>query len=129
MVTDTRFASADDRRVNAPLLTGILDMVFARKSLSEWRMILDAAGLTFGVVGTAAEIAKDPQALAAGILRPLAETGMMTVDSPFTLTGSEKVPVQQAPGYGEHSRAILRAAGYSDAEISSLRAAGTIAGA
>ena len=93
-------------------------MVFARKTLAEWRAILDAAGLTFGVVGTVAEIAKDPQALAAGILRPLADTGMMTVDSPFTLTGSEKVPVERAPGHGEHSRAILREAGYSDEEIS-----------
>jgi crotonobetainyl-CoA:carnitine CoA-transferase CaiB-like acyl-CoA transferase len=128
LVDDPRFLSVDDRRVNAPLLTGILDMVFARKTLNEWRAILDAAGLTFGVVGTVAEIAKDPQALAAGILRPLAGTGMMTVDSPFTLTGSDKVPVEQAPEHGEHSRAILRAAGYSDAEISDLRAAGVIAG-
>jgi crotonobetainyl-CoA:carnitine CoA-transferase CaiB-like acyl-CoA transferase len=128
LVTDARFLGPEDRRINAPLLTGILDMVFARKTLAEWRALLDAAGLTFGVVGTVAEIAKDPQALAAGILRPLADTGMMTVDSPFTLSGSEKVPVERAPGHGEHSRAILRKAGYSDEEISSLRAAGTIAG-
>ena len=61
----------EDRRINAPLLMGILDDVFARKTLAEWRAILDAAGLTFGVVGTVAEIVHDPQALANGILRPL----------------------------------------------------------
>jgi crotonobetainyl-CoA:carnitine CoA-transferase CaiB-like acyl-CoA transferase len=60
------------------------------------------------------------------MLRPLAETGMMTVDSPFTLSEAEKVPVELAPRHGEHSRAILLDAGYSETEITALRAAGTI---
>jgi len=34
--------------------------------------VLAAAGLTFGVVGTVAEIVDDPQALEAGFLRPVA---------------------------------------------------------
>ena len=38
------------------LLMSMLDDAFARKPLAEWRAILDAAGLTFGVVGTVAEI-------------------------------------------------------------------------
>jgi len=48
------------------------------------------------------------------------------VDSPFTLSAAEKVPVEVAPGYGEHSRAILLAAGYSEAEVFDLRSSGTI---
>jgi crotonobetainyl-CoA:carnitine CoA-transferase CaiB-like acyl-CoA transferase len=128
LTNDPRFAGGEDRRVNAVELMGILDAVFARKPLADWRALLDAAGLTFGVVGTVAEIATDPQALAAGILRPLADTGMMTVDSPFTLTGSSKVPARVAPGLGEHADAILSAAGYSRAEIDALRTAGTIGG-
>jgi crotonobetainyl-CoA:carnitine CoA-transferase CaiB-like acyl-CoA transferase len=72
------------------------------------------------------EIASDPQALAAGILRPLGDTGMMTVDSPFTLSRAEKVPVALAPGYGEHSRAILLGAGYSEAEVAELVGAGAV---
>jgi formyl-CoA transferase len=90
--------------------------------------LLDAGSLTFGIVGTVEEVATDPQALAAGILRPLADTGMMTVDSPFTITGEAKVPVTVAPGQGEHSSAILRDAGYSETEIEALRAAGAISG-
>ena len=126
---DPRFRTAEDRRVNALDLMAILDEVFAARPLADWRAILDQAGLTFGVIGTVAEIVNDPQALAAGILRPLAETGMMTVDSPFTLAGMPKVPVREAPGFGEHNVAILRNAGYSDAEIAGLRDAGAIAGA
>ena len=128
LTTDPRFVDVAARRVHATVLTQILDAVFARKMLSECQELLDAAGVTFGVVGTAAEMATDPRALAAHFLRPLADTGMMTVDSPFTLSGSEKVPVAVAPGYGEHSRRILLAAGYAEAEIAELRAAGTIAG-
>jgi len=53
----------------------------------------------------------------------------MTVDSPFTLSSAEKVPAAVAPGYGEHSRAILRSAGYSEREIDGLYDTGTVAGA
>ena len=129
LTADPRFLTGEDRRINAVTLMGILDAVFPTRPLEEWRARLDAAGLTFGVVGTVAEIATDPQALAAGILRPLADTGMMTVDSPFTLTGTEKVPVARAPGFGEHAWAILREAGYADGDIAGLRAAGIVGGA
>ena len=46
-----------------------------------------------------------------GMLRPLGETGMLTVDSPFSVSGAEKVPVAMAPGFGEHGAEILREAG------------------
>jgi formyl-CoA transferase len=129
LLADPRFADIADRRANAPALQRILDGVFAEHPLAHWRKTLDAVGLTFGITATVAEIAADEQARAAGILRPLAETGMLTVDSPFTITGTDKVPVTRAPDHGEHSSAILRDAGYSEADITALRAAGTIGGA
>jgi crotonobetainyl-CoA:carnitine CoA-transferase CaiB-like acyl-CoA transferase len=128
LIDDPRFRGPAERRQNAPALTRILDGVFARRTLAEWRSILDGANLTFGIVGTVEEIAGDPQALAADMLRPLADTGMLTVDSPFTLTGVEKVPAARAPELGEHTARILRAAGYSDAEIEAMQADGTVSG-
>jgi crotonobetainyl-CoA:carnitine CoA-transferase CaiB-like acyl-CoA transferase len=128
LLADPRFADIATRRQNAPSLLHILDTAFAERTLADWRPLLDAGSLTFGIVGTVEEVATDPQALAAGILRPLADTGMMTVDSPFTITGEAKVPVTVAPGQGEHSSAILRDAGYSETEIEALRAAGAISG-
>ena len=128
LAMDPRFTGPEERRANALDLMAILDEVFAGRPLPEWRTILDAAGLTFGVVGTVAEIVSDPQALAAGFLRPLGETGMLTVDSPFTVSGADKVPVVEAPGFGEHGREILREAGYEDGEIEALRASGVVGG-
>jgi crotonobetainyl-CoA:carnitine CoA-transferase CaiB-like acyl-CoA transferase len=128
LVADNRFIDVVARRTHAEALTQILDTVFASKSLSEWRVLLDQAGVTFGVVGTAAEIVTDKQAHDAGFLRPIADTGLMTVDSPFTLTGTDKVPVTLAPDYGEHSSPILGDLGYSEAEIADMLASGTISG-
>jgi crotonobetainyl-CoA:carnitine CoA-transferase CaiB-like acyl-CoA transferase len=128
LAVDPRFRGPEERRVNALVLMGILDEVFSGRTLAEWREVLDAAGLTFGVVGTVAEIVSDPQALAVGMLRPLGDTGMMTVDTPFTMSGAEKVPVAMAPGFGEHGGEILREAGYDEAEIEGLRLAGIVGG-
>jgi formyl-CoA transferase len=128
LAVDPRFSGPEERRVNAVVLMGILDDVFVQRPLAEWRTVLDAAGLTFGVVGTVAEIVTDPQALANGMLRPLGDTGMLTVDSPFSVSGAEKVPVVLAPGFGEHGEEILRDAGYDEGEIEEFRAAGVIGG-
>ena len=87
-----------------------------------------SAGLTFGVVGTVEEIANDPQALAAGILRPLADTGMMTVDSPFTLAVRTRCRCGRRRGMGSTTAPCCGRSGYSEAEIDALRAAGTILG-
>lgn len=126
LTDDPRFADAAARRANAVELMHIFDEIFAERPIAEWRTRMDEAGLTFGIVGTTEEIAADPQALDAGFLRPLADTGLVTIDSPFTLTESPKVPVRLAPGHGEHSEQVLRAAGYSEAEIAAFRAEGVI---
>ncbi len=128
LLADPRFIDIATRRQNAGSLLHILDTAFAERPLAEWRTLLDARGLTFGIVGTVEEVANDPQALAAGILRPIADTGLMTIDSPFTITGEAKVPITVAPGQGEHTSAVLRDAGYTQSEIESLRAAGAISG-
>ena len=128
LVSDPRFIDSDDRMANARALIEILDDAFARRTLAEWRRRLDNAGLTFGIVATTEETARDHQATETGILRPIEGTDLMTVDSPFTLTGSDKAPITAAPGLGAHSGAILRDFGFSEAEIVALRADGVVTG-
>jgi crotonobetainyl-CoA:carnitine CoA-transferase CaiB-like acyl-CoA transferase len=123
LIDDPRFATTAARRANARALMDIFDQVFATAPLAEWRARLDAAGITFGPIGTTYEIAADEQALAIGALRPIEDTPYLTVDSPFTIEGAPKTPAHRAPDVGEHSSAILRDAGYSDSEIAAFKAA------
>jgi len=123
---DSRFATAASREGNARELIPILDEIFATKDQAQWRAILDAAGLIFGIVADMDEIAEDPQILASEGVVPFEDGASMTVNSPFWVAGQEKVAPRRAPTVGEHSAEVLRDAGYSDSEISTLRAEGVI---
>jgi crotonobetainyl-CoA:carnitine CoA-transferase CaiB-like acyl-CoA transferase len=119
---DPRFATAALREAHARELIPILDGIFATKDQTEWRAILDAAGLIFGIVADMDEIADDPQMLASQALVPFADDSSLTVNSPIWIQGQEKAPPRPAPEVGQHSEVVLRAAGYTEAEIRALRA-------
>ena len=124
---DPRFATAAARERHARDLIPILDKIFAGRDQAEWRRILDRAGLVFGIVADMDEVVEDEQVLASGALVPFADGSALTVDSPFWIAGQEKVAPRPAPAVGQHGAAILCRAGWSEAEIDSLRAAGVIA--
>jgi crotonobetainyl-CoA:carnitine CoA-transferase CaiB-like acyl-CoA transferase len=126
-IVDPRFATKSDRHARSLELIKIFDEIFATKDLAEWRKILDGNGLVFGVVGILDDIPGDKQMLENDVLVPFDGGDMLTINSPIWVDGSDKVKPRHAPGVGEHSDEVLRAAGYGDAEISKLRAAGTVA--
>jgi len=53
---------------------------------------------------------------------PFADGSSETVSSPFTIEGADKRAPHKAPTIGQHTDEILREAGFSDADISGLRA-------
>jgi len=126
LIDDPRFATKPGRHARSVELIRIFDEVFATKDLAEWRRILDGKGFVFGIVGILDDIPTDRQMLDNDVLVPL-EGGMLTINSPIWVDGSAKVKPRQAPGVGEHSDEILRAAGYDEASIGKLRAAGAVA--
>jgi formyl-CoA transferase len=107
-------------------MIAILDEIFATKDFAEWRSILDAAGIIFGIVAKMEDIAEDAQMLASEALVPFTDGETMTVNSPIWIKGQEKVKPRRAPNVGEHSEKVLREAGFGDAEIGALRAEGVI---
>jgi crotonobetainyl-CoA:carnitine CoA-transferase CaiB-like acyl-CoA transferase len=123
---DPRFATHALRETNASALIAILEDIFATRDQSEWRRILDEAGLIFGIVADMDEIAADEQMRASGALVPFADDSSLTVDSPFWIRGQKKRSPRPAPAVGEHSEEVLREAGFSAAEVAVLRAAGVI---
>ena len=126
LAQDPRFHTQPARRANHKALTEILDKVFARRDLAEWRPILEKAGVTFGPVCTVDEAGDDEQSRAIGALVPFADGAGLTVSSPFHLDGATKVAPVRAPGVGQHSEEVLRDAGYTADEIAQLKAHGVL---
>jgi crotonobetainyl-CoA:carnitine CoA-transferase CaiB-like acyl-CoA transferase len=129
LFADPRFATPPARRANVRALIAILDGVFAARDWAEWRRVLEASGIAFGVVGTVDDIPHDAQMQASGALVPLdaARAGAaLTVSSPLQIEGQEKMPATMAPEIGEHTVEVLREAGVDEGEIDRLLRAGVI---
>ena len=124
-----RFATLPERRRHAVELAQQLERAFAQHDSAEWQRRFDAAGQTVGVIARTADVVNDRQMRHIGALVPgegIPGTGL-TVASPLQLGGETPVPARAAPAVGQHSDAILREAGYAEAEIAALRARGVVA--
>ncbi len=117
-----------DPRMTSPALRGAhnveaiasLDHCFARHDLATWRTKLDAAGVTFGIINTLADVAFDEQARQAQTLVPFADEDGWTVASPLQLQGVQQRRPERAPQLGQHSAQVLQQAGYTGSDIAQL---------
>jgi formyl-CoA transferase len=129
---DPRFADGDARRADPEGLYQALATYFHRLTLEETKAVLTEAGIPAAILTAVGELAEDPQALAAGILTPVADPRpgwTHTVNSPIAIEGAEKVAPRYAPALGEHSAAILGELGFDAATVSALQARGVLGGA
>lgn len=130
LIEDERFARAKARRQNSAALVDTLDAAFAALSLEEAQAALDGEDMIWAPVLSSAEAVADPQAIAAGAVVRTPQRDGSTIPAPagpIRFPGADDGPKGPAPLLGEHTRAVLRELGYSDAEIEALLASGAAA--
>jgi crotonobetainyl-CoA:carnitine CoA-transferase CaiB-like acyl-CoA transferase len=123
LATSPLFATADDRKENAAELHAILLSQFESKPLSHWREKFRTYDIKWSPLPTLDEAVRDPQMRESGAIMNFDHPrhGLMeTVNSPIFIADSEKQKPRVPPEYGAHTRAILKEAGFSAAEIDHL---------
>jgi formyl-CoA transferase len=60
------------------------------------------------------------------VLVPFERDDMLTIDSPFFVTGSKKVQPRKPPSLGQHSKEVLEECGYDNAALEKLRETGAV---
>ena len=126
LTDDPRFATKPDRHARSVELIGDLRPGVRDQGSGGVATMLDGKGLVFGVVGILDDIPTDRQMLDNDVLVPFENDTMLTINSPIWVEGSAKTRPRLPPALGQHSDEILRSAGYDDASIAQLRAAGTV---
>ncbi|MEF2553747.1 CoA transferase [Aurantimonas sp. A2-1-M11] len=131
LASDSRFASNHGRMQNLPALEEILNGHFSQRSSAEWLARLEEAGVPAGPVLDISEMHEDPQTLSREMVvetdHPIAGR-VKAIGLPIKFSGTPGGVTRPAPLLGEHTREVLREAGYEAAEIDRMLASGAIRG-
>jgi crotonobetainyl-CoA:carnitine CoA-transferase CaiB-like acyl-CoA transferase len=129
--SDPRFANNSARMRNREELALRMNTVLATKSKAEWIAAFDAAGVPVGPVNTMGDALAHPQTLARGMVVDLVHPQAgptKALGCPLHFSETPTRVTRPAPLLGEHTREVLRAEGYADAEVDAFMAAGVVAG-
>ena len=125
LMTEAPFDSPGGRMKNRDALQARLEGILAREPGAYWLACLEAEGVPAGPLNTIAEAWDDPQIKARGLLAEV--DGRRFVKTPIKMRATP-VAVSTGPAdVGEHTRAVLAEAGYSESEIAGLIASGAAA--
>ncbi len=131
LATDKRFADAKSRGANDAALAERLSAVFLTRTADEWESRL--TGKNVGCVradggGVGAFFDSDPHAKENGFTSPTVnpEHGPMWRHANNVSLSLVPPVLRRAVKIGEHTRPIMREVGYTDQEITSLKANGVV---
>lgn len=129
LLADPRFASNDDRVRNRMALKEELGGTLSTKDTEEWVELLLGAGVPAGPIRDYQQSCADPHTLAREMVVELdhpVEGRVRALGIPVKLSETKGSIRRVPPALGQHTDEILRAAGFSDTEIATLRADGTV---
>jgi len=129
LIDDPRFSEFQPRLDNFRELFKIMEEAFLSKTLDEWKVRLDKAGLPWAPVQSLPDVCNDPQARANDFFTTLdhPEYGRIElVANPIKL-GKTKPAMRPAPQFGQHTEEVLLEYGYTWEDIAQFKQEGIIA--
>ncbi|MEO6571505.1 MAG: CoA transferase [Ilumatobacteraceae bacterium] len=130
LLDDDRLQDVKGRFDHMGEIVDLIDGALAAMSRDEWGVVFDEHRLIWGPALGLHEVVGDAQAEAIGLFPTIThpEHGdYRTVRSPMRFRGIDTDPTRPSPLPGQHSRAILAAAGYDDVTIDRLIVDGAVA--
>jgi itaconate CoA-transferase len=124
---DPRFASAPARQKNRDAMHREVDKAFSNLDSGEVLARLEAADIAHARLNSMEEFWRHPQLEARGRWRSVGSPAgdLAMLKPPFNLDGMEP-RMDPIPALGEHTEAVLRELGYSEAQVERLRRDGAI---
>jgi CoA:oxalate CoA-transferase len=111
MLSDPRYATPDDRRVNADALAAEAVQELRRRPAAEWLAILESAGVPSAPVNTVADAVRMPQAAARNMVLEIADPvigRLFVAGNPIKLSGMpDDAPHRPPPELDADRAAIL----------------------
>ena len=129
LVADERFRTNPDRVRNREKLVALLSGRLRSRDTSDWHRELACAGVPAAPVADVADVVASEQTTALGLLQPLPHPAipeLRLTALPLSFAGERARHRMPPPLVGEHSAEVLREAGYDDAQIEELAAAGVV---
>jgi crotonobetainyl-CoA:carnitine CoA-transferase CaiB-like acyl-CoA transferase len=127
MLADARFADAEGRSRNYDAVYGFVAEEMTRQTTAHWLEALERADIPVQRMNSLEDILNDPHLAAIGYFEEIehpTEGRLRTTQVPSEWSETKPEYRRHAPRLGEHTREVLREAGYTDAEIEAMADSG-----
>jgi crotonobetainyl-CoA:carnitine CoA-transferase CaiB-like acyl-CoA transferase len=130
LAEDARFREASGRLVNRIVLARELGLEFKKRTSAEWLAALEQSKVPAGPVFDVLQMHADPQTRARDMIVEVDHSTagtIRTLGAPVKFSATPGGVHRSAPIYGEHTKEVLLANGFSIAEIEQMATSGAIA--